>query len=174
MHFKKLKHRSFTPFLRCYSEEYSIDPYRVLKNISLYGSDYAKVTEGKLYNYKHLIYTSNGHYIIKIRKPENDKNYFLSINRNKRTAFYIDTLINNFWGNSKIEIEKTIMLNYRNNNKDGYLTFHSSLSQFKEEINKLDFKVLDESIKIKAIQLNEKLKNEKKYCNVLFINKLKQ
>ncbi len=162
----------FTPFLCCYSEKNTINPSRVLNNIFLYGLDYEKLTDGKLHQYRRLLYASNGYFIFSIRKHDKDDNEFLVINKYKHTAFKIDTLINDFCGNCKVAFSKSIMPYYRFNNKDGYLTYHCNVLQFKEMVDSLDSCSLDALKNIK--QLVSELKNSKKYHNVLVVNKLKK
>jgi len=160
--------KEFIPFLRCYSEKNKINPYRILENISAYGVDYTKITDGKSFHYKRLMFASNDYYIFSTKKQDDDVNYILVINKCKNTAFYTDSLINDFLGNCKVAFNKSIIPNYRFNNKDGYLTFHYNMSQFIEEINGLDIDAFEN-----GNQIISKLKNRKEYYNVLFINKLK-
>lgn len=166
--------RSITPFLYCYSKKNVIETNRILENISKYGLEYEKMTEGLSYANKFLLYAANGFYIFAIDKKDSNRFYFLVINKKDHSSYYIDSLVNDYWGGVKIASEKAIMNHYGYNTKDGYLSYQYSVSQFKEVLNNLDFKALDEPTKNKVIQLNEKLKNEKKYCSVLFINKLRQ
>lgn len=63
------------------------------------------------------------------------------------------------------------MQHYRLNNKDGYFTYHYSMSQFKEEVYGLDTNALD--LLKNRNQIVSELKNNKECHNVLFINKLK-
>ena len=164
--------RKFTPFLRCYSEKNTINPYHILANISSYGVDYAKITGKKSFHYKRLLYASNGNYIFSINKQNLDEKYILVINKYKHTAFRTDTLINDFLDNCKVAFKKSIMQYHRFNNKDGYLTYHFSMSQFKEEVYGLDINALDVLLKNRN-QIVCELKNNKECHNVLFINKLK-
>lgn len=166
--------KTFTPFLHCYSEENAVTSIRVLENISNYGVDFEKITDGKPFRYKHLIYAANGYYIFKLTMLNHSEKQFLAIDTNRSTAFFIDNLINDFYGNTEIDIKNAMTANYRVNNKDGYFTFHLNTTQFKEEINKFDNNTVTGATRNEIIQLSEKLENKKGFSNILFLNKLRE
>lgn len=160
--------RSYTPFLYCYSEKNKIDPRRILENIAKYGVDYEKISEGIPYQYKHLQIAANGYYVFRVYNQELGDDYFLAIHKKEQTAFRVDSLINDFLGNHKIETKKAMTSYYFYYTNDGYLTLLYSLPEMKEEIGKLNLNALDQATKDKIIQMTDKLKDDKTYSTVLF------
>lgn len=165
-----MKNKTFVPFLRCFSPKNSIKIKEQIENspelLDLAAAEILK--DKKLYK-KRLLFINERHCLFRLF--DGSRKYYV-IDKQSQQAYFLDKIINDFWGN--------LDMNYNNmfdgwhyvTNKDGYLTFNYRISQFREEVKKLKTGTQNETLKNKLIELRNKTENNP--YNILLINKLKK
>ena len=138
------KDKSFVPFLCCSSSNDSIT-----KKLRLVGSQ---------------------HYVFQIFGRSES---YVVVDQSKRQAYYLDELLNDFWGGLSMNFKNTMETWQYVNNKDGYLTFHYTIGQLKKEISREMEHAESQTNKEILTHLWNDIKNEPEPRNALFIAKLK-
>ncbi|MGV8096509.1 MAG: hypothetical protein AB2L24_32025 [Mangrovibacterium sp.] len=171
-YYYNIRSKSFVPFLYCFSPKNSIKFNRQIENSpELLDSTADEILKDKKLQKKWLLFINERYCLFRLLGST--QKYFV-IDKYNQEAYFLNKITNDFWGGLDMNYDNMFDGMYYVNNKDGYFTFHFSISKLKEEIKTLNIDSLSESARNKLVSLSNETEDIECPHNVLFISKLKK